>query len=79
VIDTVCHREPVSAYLMLGDRDVDKADEGRAQWELHPTYRAVIDTILAAGFSDVLEVVGHAEPPHEWYEAGQRRCFLAFK
>jgi SAM-dependent methyltransferase len=79
VIDTVCHREPVSAYLMLGERDVDKADEGSAAWELHPTYRAVIDTIHAAGFTDVLEVVGRAEPPHEWYEAGQRRCFLAFK
>jgi SAM-dependent methyltransferase len=79
VIDTVCHREPVSAYLMLGERDVDKADEGSSQWELHPTYRAVIDTIEAAGFTAILEVVGIADPRHEWYDGGQRRCFLAFK
>jgi SAM-dependent methyltransferase len=79
VIDTICHTEPVSGYMLFGDKDIDKPNEGREEFELHPTYRGVIDTIRYAGFSEIIEVVGTAEPPHKSYATGNRRCFLAIK
>ena len=78
IIDTVTHREPISAYFLLDERDVSNPGEGRESYELHPTYRGAIDTIRYAGFRDVLEIVGDAEMP-EVYETGQRRCFLAIR
>jgi SAM-dependent methyltransferase len=79
VIDTVCHREPISGYFMFGDKDVDRYTEGREDYELHPTYRGVIDTIRYAGFREVFEIVGESDRPHELYANGGRRCFLAVK
>jgi 2-polyprenyl-3-methyl-5-hydroxy-6-metoxy-1,4-benzoquinol methylase len=79
VIDTSCHPEPVAAYLLRGEKDVTRPVEGRDEIELHPTYRAAIQTIRAAGFSEVVEIVGVAELPHPGYERGVRRCFLAMK
>ena len=79
VIDTVCHTEPVSAFIVMGDKDVVRSSEGKAVFELHPTYRAVIDTMRGAGFSEIFEVVGRAERPHDLYATGNRRCFLAIR
>ena len=79
IIDTVCHLEPVSAYFVMGDKDVSRVTEGREVYELHPTYHAVIDTIRYAGFREVFELEGVAERPHDLYAAGLRRCFLAIK
>jgi 2-polyprenyl-3-methyl-5-hydroxy-6-metoxy-1,4-benzoquinol methylase len=81
VIDSVCHREPVSAYFLFSDKDVTSRTEGRSTWEFHPTYRGAIDTIRHAGFSRVVEVVGRHRPGarHPLYESGQRRCFVAYK
>jgi hypothetical protein len=79
IIDTGCHREPVSAYLIKSGNDVERPVEGRAHYEMHPTYRGAIDTIRFAGFSDVIELVGVATPPHDRYARGARRCFLAIK
>jgi SAM-dependent methyltransferase len=79
VIDTVTHREPISGYFLVGERDVSNPGEGRESYELHPTYRGAIDTIRYAGFRDVLEIVGNAETTPEVYQTGQRRCFLAIK
>lgn len=79
VVDTVCHREPVSAFFLLGDKDVARPTEGRDDYELHPTYRAVIDGLRFAGFAEVIELVGLADPPHDLYHAGNRRCFLALR
>lgn len=78
-IDTVCHTEPVSGYFVMGDKDVNVTAEGRESFELHPTYRAVIDTIRHAGFREIFELVGRAEIPHDLYATGNRRCFLAIK
>lgn len=79
VIDTVCHTEPVSGYFVMGDKDVNRSAEGREEYELHPTYRAVIDTIRHAGFREIFELIGRAEKPHDLYANGSRRCFLAIK
>jgi 2-polyprenyl-3-methyl-5-hydroxy-6-metoxy-1,4-benzoquinol methylase len=79
VIDTVCHHEPVSAYLLFGDKNVNRPGEGREAFEFHPTYRAAIDTMHYAGFSEILEVIGVSDSPHDLYARGHRRCFLAIK
>lgn len=79
VIDTVCHAAPISGFLLMGDKDVTNSAEGRETWELHPTYRGAIETIRYAGFSEVIELTGEADPPHAFYASGFRRCFLAFK
>jgi SAM-dependent methyltransferase len=79
VIDTSCALEPFAGFVIVGDRDVEHPVEGRAAVELHPTYRGAIETIRAAGFSEVVELVGVAAQPHPRYESGIRRCFLAFK
>jgi SAM-dependent methyltransferase len=80
VIDTVVHREPVPAYFLVGERDSNwHFGEGRESYELHPSYRAVIDTLRYAGFRDVVEVVGDAERQHPLYARGSRRCFIAMK
>jgi tRNA (mo5U34)-methyltransferase len=79
VIDTNTHTEPVSAFFLMGDKDVNKPTEGREFAEFHPTYRAAIDAIRFAGFSEITECVGEADPEHELYANGSRRCFLAVK
>jgi 2-polyprenyl-3-methyl-5-hydroxy-6-metoxy-1,4-benzoquinol methylase len=79
VIDTVCHTEPVSAFFVMGDKDIQQTSEGKAAYEFHPTYRAVIDAIRYAGFSDIIEVTGRTDHPHDIYATGNRRCFLAIK
>jgi 2-polyprenyl-3-methyl-5-hydroxy-6-metoxy-1,4-benzoquinol methylase len=79
IIDTVCLREPVSAFFTQMDRDVSSHAEGRAPVELHPTYRAVIDTLHHAGFSEVFELTGHCDDPHPSYAKATRRCFLVMK
>lgn len=81
IIDSVCCVEPVSAYFVFGQKDVESATEGRDSFELHPTYRAVIDTIKWAGFRHVVEIVASPDAgfAHRLYALGQRRCFLAIK
>ena len=79
VIDTVCHTEPVSAFFVMGDKNVHRTTEGKDVFELHPTYRAVIDTMRQVGFSEIFEVRGLAAEQHELYATGGRRCFLAIK
>ena len=79
IVDTVVHREPVSAFFLVGDKNVDDPTEGREDWELHPTYRATIESIMYAGFSEIVEIVGRGEPAHPLYADGRRRCFLAIK
>lgn len=79
VIDTICHPEPIAAFILFGDKNTEISTEGRDEWELHPTYRGAIEAIRYAGFSEVIELVGTSEPPHPFYATGNRRCFVAFK
>jgi hypothetical protein len=58
---------------------VTRPAEGRETIEFHPTYRGAIQTIRAAGFSQVIEIVGTSKQPHDLYARGVRRCFLAIK
>jgi 2-polyprenyl-3-methyl-5-hydroxy-6-metoxy-1,4-benzoquinol methylase len=79
VIDTICHPEPFAAFILFGDKNTEISTEGRDEWEVHPTYRAAIEGIRYAGFSEVIELVGTGEPPHPFYANGDRRCFVAFR
>lgn len=79
VIDTECARDAVSGYLLLSDKDNSRTVEGRENYEFHPTYRGLIDTIRLAGFSDMIELVGIADPPHPAYDSGTRRVIIAIK
>ena len=49
IIDTLCHPEPVSAFMLLGNKDAASVSEGREAWEFQPTYRGAIDAIRYAG------------------------------
>jgi SAM-dependent methyltransferase len=79
IVDSVCHAEPVSAYLVTADKDVNRPVEGRESLEFLPTYRAVIDTLHYVGFSTLFEIVGPPDIRHQLYQSGRRRCFLAVK
>jgi hypothetical protein len=82
VIDTVCHHEPVSAFIAAFNKDTSKRGEGTHSVELHPTYRALIDTMHDAGFVDLLELI--ADPGKDGrtssiYRNHLRRCIVGFK
>jgi SAM-dependent methyltransferase len=79
IIDTVAQRHPFSGFLIVAQRNVSSSLEGDLSVEFSPTYRGMIDTILAAGFQEVYEIIGDlaAESPH--YKANTTRSFLAVK
>ncbi|MDH4188841.1 MAG: class I SAM-dependent methyltransferase [Betaproteobacteria bacterium] len=84
VVDSIMHKEPVSAFLQMVNKDTSSHAEGKFNVELHPTYRAVIDLMYAVGFKQVIEVVraplGEGRDcPHELYDRLDRRCLIGFK
>lgn len=82
VIDTIMHKEPVSAYIQRVNKDQSMHAEGKFSVELHPTYRAVIDLMHAVGFQQVIEIVPEEIPgrcPHQLYDRHDRRCLIGFK
>lgn len=79
VIDTICHTEPFSGYHVLTNKNLSSPIEGDLSFELQPTYRGIIDTIYAAGFTHIVELVGLSSEEIELYNDSSRRCFLAFK
>lgn len=79
VIETVCHKEPISAYKVVGDKNIAVAIEGTRSIELQPTYRGLIDTLRQVGFKTIVEVVGQCNTPIELFTDGYRRCLIGFK
>lgn len=79
VIDTVCHKEPVSAYITGFNKDIRRSGEGSTRAELHPTYRALIDTMHDAGFVDLVELVADSGRVAGVYKECTRRCIIGFK
>jgi SAM-dependent methyltransferase len=79
VIDSNCLRDPISAYQVVTGRDAASPIEGTRSIELLPTYRAIVDTMRAVGFSDVIEVIGSCDTPIPEYSAFTRRCLIGFK
>lgn len=79
VIDTVCHKEPISAYITAFNKDTEDDAEGKYTAELHPTYRALIDTMYDAGFKQLIELVPHSGRVAGIYQKQIRRCIIGFK
>lgn len=84
VVDSIMHKEPVSAFIQRVNKDSTKHAEGKFDVELHPTYRAVIDLMYAVGFKQVIEVIrkplgAGRDCPHELYDRMERRCLIGFK
>lgn len=77
VIDTISHTEPISAYHVQM-KDPNISIEGDLSFELQPTYRGILDTIKAAGFGEVVEIVAPTDDI-ELYDSASRRCLVAFK
>lgn len=79
ILESICHKEPISAYHVITEKPIYKNIEGKETIELHPTYRAVIDSLHQVGFDKIIEIVGSTEitiPNHSDFSI---RCFLAFK
>jgi tRNA (mo5U34)-methyltransferase len=79
VLDSLCHREPVSAFHLVCNKDITYSAEGETSYEYHPTYRALGDALCAVGFKSIYEIVGDkaAEVPH--YREGVVRSLVASK
>ena len=79
IVDTICHDEPFSGFVLFGAKDVDHPHEGSEEWEFHPTYRGAIDALRYAGFAEVVEITATDDTAYGLYRDGARRCFLAVK
>ncbi len=79
IVDTICHEEPFSGFVLFDTKDASHPHEGRESWEFHPTYRGAIDGLRYAGFREVVEIVASEETATGLYRGGGRRCFLAVK
>jgi len=79
VLDTICHEEPFSGFVLFNAKDPSHPHEGRESWEFHPTYRGAIDALRYAGFREIVEIVADADTAAGLYRGGARRCFIAIK
>ncbi len=84
VVDSIMHKEPVSAFIQCVNKNTENHAEGKFSVELHPTYRAVIDLMHAVGFRQIIEVVrapavNGDDCPHDLYDRHDRRCLIGFK
>jgi hypothetical protein len=79
ILDTMAHTDPLSAFHLIVNQDVNHSAEGETHYEFHPTYRAVIDTMKSVGFEEIVEVVGTDRHDIPEYRDGTVRSFLAFK
>lgn len=79
VIDSVCHTEPFSGYHVVTQKNTSSPIEGDLSFEFQPTYRGLLDTIYAAGFTHVIELIGLDSADVDLYSNLSRRCLMAFK
>jgi len=86
VFDTIAHKEPFSGFILahLSEQDFARPGMGELRLEMHPTYRAMIDLILFAGFKNLIEIAAvpgdeYPEAGKELYFQGLRRTIIAFR
>ena len=79
VVESICHKESLSAYKVVGDKNVDVAIEGTRPVELQPTYRGLIDSMRQVGFNTIIEIVGTCSTPIDLFSDGYRRCLIGIK
>jgi len=79
ILDSLCQKHPFSGFHLICSKDVGYSAEGEAHFELMPTYRGIIDALLAVGFVEVHEVIGSDAGDVRLYKDGNIRSFLAVK
>jgi hypothetical protein len=85
VIETVTHLEPFSGFLFGSGRNIPAVHAaGEIPVELHPTYRGLIDMMLAVGFKQILELDTVPDPnwagfSNDVFGKKLRRCLVGFK
>jgi len=88
IIETIVHNFPFSGWIQTVSRHVKfeelrHANDSRKIFELHPTYRGMIDTLFQVGFSAVYEVLPSeqtlAANPGTVFSTRNRRLFIGMK
>ena len=79
VVDTVCRKEPVSAFFAVYDKKTHRLGAGSQTVEFHPTYRALIDAMHFVGFKNIIELVPTSGKVSGIYATQTRRCLIGFK
>ncbi len=79
IFDSLAHKHPFSGFHVVGGRDIQRSLEGDNQIELMPTYRAIIDLLRAAGFSEIYEILGDQASSIHLYKTNHIRSFVAVK
>ena len=76
VIETICHKQPLTGYVLATGKNTDVAIEGTRSLEFQPTYRGLVSTFRNLGFDGIIEVTGICEQPVELFSEMVRRCFI---
>jgi 2-polyprenyl-3-methyl-5-hydroxy-6-metoxy-1,4-benzoquinol methylase len=79
VLDSLAHKEPISAFHLVCNKDVSYSAEGESPYEYHPTYRALGEALHAVGFTSIYEIVGDKAAQVPNYCDGSVRSFIAAK
>ncbi len=88
MIETIVQNFPFSGWFQTVSRHVKYAELAHANdtrkiFELHPTYRGMIDTLFQSGFSNVFEVLPSdailAKYPGTIFSSRNRRLFIGIK
>lgn len=79
VLDSLAHKEPISAFHLVCNKDVAYSAEGESPYEYHPTYRALGEALHAVGFTSIYEIVGDRAGEVPGYAEGTVRSFIAAK
>jgi 2-polyprenyl-3-methyl-5-hydroxy-6-metoxy-1,4-benzoquinol methylase len=79
IFDTMAHSDPFSGFHLVVNRNTEYSAEGETHYELHPTYRGVVDMLLSVGFENVIEIIGTSRNDVPHYQQGVVKSFLAFK
>jgi len=78
-LETICHKEPISAFHVVTSKSVSSPTEGKYSIEFHPTYRSAIDSLHQVGFENIIEVYGITNVEVKLHTDNIIRCFIAFK
>ena len=88
MIETIVQNFPFSGWIQTVSRHIKHtqlahANDTRKIFELHPTYRGMIDTLFQVGFSEVIEVLPSDDIlnryPDTIFSTRNRRLFIGIK
>lgn len=79
IFDSLCQKHPFSGFHLANGRDVNRSLDGDNAVEFIPTYRAMIDLLRSAGFTEIYEILGSEAENVFVYKDRNIRSFLAVK